>query len=96
MAWVRTLIAVAGTWTLVAFHLVHDHDWILAAALAALVAAVAVASSTVVGRRRTACVRYEMSVNRRVDRPTQLLLVLVVVVGATVLAFMTAVTSVTR
>lgn len=52
LAWVRTLVALAGTWGLIAFHAFHDHAWHAVAVLCGLIALAAIAGAGWLGSAR--------------------------------------------
>lgn len=73
LAWVRTLVVIAGTWGLVAFHAVQDHGWVSFGAVAAAVAVVILITAGWIGTRRGRRARVAMSADASVAAPLGLL-----------------------
>jgi uncharacterized membrane protein YidH (DUF202 family) len=74
LAWVRTLVVVAGTWGLVAFHMFYDHTWIAAAMASSTIAALVLVTCGWLAAARGREARLAMDEGRSVTSPMPLLL----------------------
>lgn len=75
MAWIRTLIVLAGSWALIALHVLVDEGWSIAAVAYASVAVSLLITCGHVGARRTRQARAAMDACITPARPIALAVV---------------------
>lgn len=85
LAWVRTLVAIAGTWGLVAVHFAQ-HQWMWAAIASAALGGVILVVAGTVARARIRRAQAAMAGARTVPEPVRLLCVSALTVAAAVAA----------
>lgn len=88
LAWVRTLVVVAGVWALVAFHAVHDHGWVLLGVVAAVIAFTILVTCGWLGTWRGRRARQAMSAGAPIPVPGGLLALALLSVAAAVAALL--------
>ena len=83
LAWIRTLVVIAGTWGLVALHSIHDDGWVGFGVLMGAASATALVTCGRIGANRGKSARQAMEAGVDVTQPIALLaLAVVAVVGA--------------
>ena len=82
MAWIRTLVVLAGSWGLIALHVLVDEGWTITSAGFACVALALLVSCGHIGARRTRQARAALDASASPVRP----LALAVVAGGASLA----------
>lgn len=90
LAWVRTLIVIAGVWGLVAFHAIQDHGWVPLGAACVAIALVILVTSGWLGTRRGRQARAAMATGTSVVRPGGLLALTLISAAAALTALVSA------
>jgi hypothetical protein len=75
MAWIRTLIVLAGSWALIALHVLADEGWSIVAVAYACVAVSLLITCGHLGARRTRQARAAMDASSTPVRPLALAMV---------------------
>ena len=89
LAWVRTLVAVAGTWGLVAIHFAQ-RGWLGAAGVTALLAAIVLIAAGHLGRARITRAQAAMAAGSAAPEPTAMLLMTAFAIVAALAAIVAA------
>ena len=69
LAWIRTLVALAGTYALVGLHAVHDRGWLVVGVASAIIGAILLIGCGWLGTTRSHRARRAMERHTRVTAP---------------------------
>ena len=69
LAWIRTLVALAGTYALVGLHAVHDRGWIVVGVLSGIISAILLTGCGWLGTTRARWARQAMERHTRATAP---------------------------